>query len=255
MSPSGNRAVVTEELLDLHIEAARQQFDAATIEPAARRLRQKVVRARGGSRRLLRLPALVGTASLVLVAVFTVSLFVPGNDGAAFAQAQQWLSSFRTLRVEATMFHGDSVSTVLTSFDESGDTRVESSDATTIIKPETGMIYILRPDAQNFAQQITSESIVGNSRELLDNIQAFRGQANLLTETRVIEGISAVGYELEGNTGTSVLWVDPLDGKPLLIESQLADGVTTSAILRFDVPLPENSFEIPDEFQLLAPIE
>jgi hypothetical protein len=255
MNPTGNPAVATEELLDLHIQAARQQFDAATIEPATRRLREKLVQARGGRRRLLWWPALVGAASAALVAIFTVSLFVPGNNGTAFAQAQQWLASFHTLQAEATVTVGDSVSTIATWFDESGDTRIESLGNITIIKPAANMIYILRPDGNNFAQPITSERIVGNATEFIDSILAFRGQASPVKESRVIDGVSAVGYELEVDTGNNVLWIDPLDGRPLLIESQLAGDVTTSTILRFDVPLPENAFEIPDEIQVLEPIE
>jgi len=38
---------------------------------------------------------------------------------------------------------------------------------------------------------------------------------------------------------------------PLLIESQLSGGATASTILRFDVPLPENAFDIPDDIQLV----
>ena len=183
----------------------------------------------------------------MLVALLSVSLFWPGNSGTAFAQAQQWLSSFRTLRADTKITAGDAVSTVIAWLDESGDTRIESSGTTTIIKPNEGLIYALLPDGQTFAQPITSERVVGNAMEFVDNIRAFKGQALLLPETRLIDGIQADGYELEGDGLTNVLWVDPADGRPLLVETEMPGGQTMRTVLRFDVALPDNAFEIPDD--------
>jgi hypothetical protein len=200
----------TEALLDLHIEAARHQFDAATIEHAARRLRGKL--SHSGARRLRRFtwPSLLATASMLFVVISAVSFFLPGENGTAFAQAQQWLASFRTLQAETTVIAGDSVSRVVAWLDESGDTRVESLGTTTIIKTDADVIYISQPDGRYFAQPITSERIVGSSTEFLDNIRAFRGQADLLPQSREIDGVSAAAYALEIDGAANVLWVDPI---------------------------------------------
>jgi outer membrane lipoprotein-sorting protein len=251
MSSIQNPEIAGEGLLDLHIEAARQQFDAAGVEQAARRLRAKLSQARGNDSLLSRFPALVGAVSVVLVTILAVSLLVPGANGTAFAQAQEWLASFHTLEAETTVVAGDSVSTVVAWLDESGDTRIESLGTTTIIKPEEGMIYVLSPDGRSFAQRITSERIVGSSMEFLDDIRAFRGRADMLAGRRMIDGVSAAGYELEVDSTTSVLWVDPTDGRPLLVEARMPDGTTMRTVLRFDLPLPENAFEIPEDSQLL----
>jgi hypothetical protein len=251
MSSIQNPEVASTEPLDSHIKAARQQFDAAGIEQAARRLRAKLSQARGNKSFILRFPALVGAVSVIFVVIFAASLLVPGTNGTAFAQAQEWLASFRTLQAETTVVAGDSVSTVVAWLDESGDTRVESLGITTIIKPEEGMIYVLRPDGGSFVQRITSEHIVGNSMEFLDDIRAFRGQADLLAERRMIDGILAVGYELDVDTTTNVLWVDRTDGRPLLVEAKMPDGTTMRTVLRFNLPLPENAFEVPEDSQLL----
>ncbi|MGW8367654.1 MAG: hypothetical protein ACWGPN_03110, partial [Gammaproteobacteria bacterium] len=246
MNPNENLHVTGEELLDVHIEAARQQFDAAKVEHAARRFRDELSRAQGRRRGILNWPSLVGAASILLVAISAVSFLIPGNNSTAFAQAQQWLGSFHTLQAETTVVAGDAVSTVVAWLDESGDTRVESLGATTIIKPEAGMLYTVLPDGEAFAQPITFEGIVGSATEFLDNIRAFRGQADLLAESRVIDGVTAVGYSLEVDASTNVLWVDPADGRPLLVEAQMPGGVTTRTVLSFDVPLPANAFDVPD---------
>jgi hypothetical protein len=255
MSSIQNPEVAGNELLDLHIEAARQQFHAAGVEQASRRLRANLSQARGNKSFILKFPALVGAVSVIFVAIFAVSFFAPGTNGTAFAQAQEWLASFRTLQTEGTVVAGDSVSTVVAWLDESGDTRIEYLGMTTIIKPEEGMIYFLRPDGRSFVQQITSEPIVRNSMEFLDVIRAFRGQADLLAERRMIDGILAVGYELEVDATSSVLWVDPTDGRPLLVDAQMPDGTTTHTVLRFDLPLPENAFAVPEDSQLRNPSE
>jgi hypothetical protein len=248
MNSIRNRASASGKALDQHIEAARQQFDADDIAQAARRFREKLVRGQSRQRRW-RLPALVGAASVALMLVFAGSLFIPGNSGTAFAQAQQWLESFRTLRAETTVVAGDAVSSVVAWLDASGDTRVESLGSTTIIKPDEGMIYMLRADGGYFAQRITSERIVGSATEFLDNIREFRGDADLLTETRIVDGISAVGYALQVEGATNVLWIDPADGRPLLVEAQMPGGQTMRTVLTFDLPLPEDAFDIPDGVQ------
>jgi hypothetical protein len=255
MSSTDNPHVADEQLLDPYIEAARRQFDAASLDDAAQRLRNKLPLARKSARPLFGWPSLAAAAAVAFVAISAVSFFLPGDNGSAFAQAQQWLQSFRTLQAETTVLAGDSASTVVAWLDESGDTRVESLGTTTIIKPDTGMIYIMPPDGQYFAQRISPERIVGNSTELLDNIRAFRGQAELLAETRVIDGISAVGYALEIDSATNVLWVDPMDGRPLLVVVQTPNGVIMRTVLRFDVPLPDNAFDVPDGIQPAQPIQ
>lgn len=246
MSSTGGRHIAGENFLDLHVQAARRQFDTADIHTAARRFREKLPPAPQARHRTFSWPSLVGAASILFVAIAAMSLFIPGDSATAFAQAQQWLGSFRTLRAETTVIAGDAVSNVVAWLDDSGDTRVESLGATTIIKPATGMIYITLPDGQTFARPIGSASVVGSATEFIDNVRTFQGQADLLAESRTIEGIAAVGYSLEIDGSTNVMWIDPADGRPLLVEAQMPGGQTMRTVLQFDVPLPENAFEIPD---------
>lgn len=265
LSSTESNRVVADEYLDLHIKAARHQFDAECVEDSARRLREKLSLTRRTRRpsfnsllkrafnQTVGWTSFAGTALILVVAISLASVFFPQGNGAALAQIQQWFTSFRTLQVEATVVEEDTVIDVITWFDETGDTRIESRGTTTIVKPEENMIYFLQPDGQNFAQRITSDmAIVENSTAFLDVIQTFL-EAERLTESQVINGVSAIGYKRESDERTIVLWVDPADNRPLLVESERPDGVTIRSVLNFNVPLPANAFDVPDEVQLIEP--
>lgn len=196
MSVTKNSDVIADEYLDLHIEAARRQFDTESVEDSARRFREKLSLTRSARHssfssllkmvfhRAVGWTSLAGTALILFLAISFASFFFPEGNGAALAQVQQWFTSFRTLQVEATVVETDTVVDVLTWFDETGDTRIESPGMTTIVKPEEGMIYVLRPNGRSFAQRIISDmTIVASSTEFLDLIRTFL-ETDRLTASR-----------------------------------------------------------------------
>ncbi|HUF74067.1 MAG TPA: hypothetical protein VMR74_14380 [Gammaproteobacteria bacterium] len=252
MSSTDSHRLATEDFLDPYVEAARRQFDAAEIEHAAQRLRERLPRARFGRPASLGWLSLAGAASILFAAIAVVSFFLPGDNGSAFAQAQQWFASFRTLQVEMTVETGqDAVARTNIWLDDSGDMRIESAGATWIVKPEAGMMYVLLPDGETIAQSIPPVSVAENSTGWIDGIRDFQGEAELVAESRFIEGISATGYSLTMGASTFVLWVDPFDNKPLLMESEMPGGVTMRNALSFDTPLPADVFDVPEGIQPL----
>ncbi|MGP1609659.1 MAG: hypothetical protein ACTS5G_03050, partial [Burkholderiales bacterium] len=113
--------------------------------------------------------------------------------------------------------------------------------------------YMLRPDGHNFAQPISADmTIVEGSTEFLDLVQTFL-EADRLPETQVIRGVSAIGFKRESDEWSTVLWVDPSDDRPMMVEQENVNGVTIRSVLSFNVELPENAFEVPDDMQLLEP--
>lgn len=250
MTTIHNEHLGADEFLDLHIEAARQQFSAATVEPFARKLRASLAPTPRARRPSPGWSALVGAAALVVVAVSLIALLLPGGTGSALAQAREWLEQFHTLQVETTIMDEGAVANVVVWFDGSGDTRIETSDSVTIIKPDEGMIYMLRSDGQNFAERLGSREVVEDSMAFIDVIRTFKEGARRVTDSRTVGGVAAVGYELTSDRSIVVLWVDPSDGRPLLVETEAPDGRTMRSMLRFDVPLPENAFTVPDDVRL-----
>lgn len=86
-------------------------------------------------------------------------------------------------------------------------------------------------------------AIVENSAEFIEIVQAFL-EGDRLAASRVINDVAAVGYQRDYDEGTIVLWVNPSDGRPLLVEQESAGGVSTRSVLSFNIPLPANAFEI-----------
>jgi hypothetical protein len=244
---------ISDEYLDPYIEAARRQFDDDEIERAAQRLRESLPRAQVRPRAILRWLTLAAAASVVFAAVTAVSLFLPGQNGSAFAQAQQWFSTFRTLHIETTAQIGqETVSRMDFWLNEAGDVRIESGEVTTIIRADTDTVYVEMPDGQVMAESIPPAAVTDESTDWLEEIRSFQGQADLLAQARLIDGISAIGYELTVGLTTLVLWIDPFDGKPLLVEAGNVDGTSVRHALSFDVPLPADAFDVPD---IVQPIE
>jgi hypothetical protein len=247
MNSTDSSRLTSEEFLDPYIAAARQQFGSAEIEYAAQRLRERLPREPVDRRAAFSRLSLAGAASILFAAISLAPFLFPGDNGNAFAQAQQWLGSFRTLQIETTVQAGqDTVTSMNIWLDDAGDMRIEAGDVATIVKAEAGMIYILPPDGQPFAQRIPANSVPENSIDWLEDIRAFQGEADLLAESRFIEGISAIGYRLEIGASSFVLWVDPVDNKPLMVESEMPDGATIRSTLSFDMPLPADVFDIPE---------
>ena len=252
MRPIDRHHIATDEFLDLHIQAARLQFHDAAIEDSVRRMRANLSAGPRARRPSFVGLALVGAASILFVAISLTTFLLPGGDGSAFAQARRWLASFDTLQVETTVLEEDAVTDVLVWFDGSGDTRIETSGSITIVKPEEGILYMLRPDGHNVARRITpSDGIVEDSTALLDVIRRFEGEGELFAGSRIIDGVSAAGYELTFAQSTVVLWVDPSDGRPLQVDAQMPEGATIRSTLSFDLPLPANAFDVPDGVQIL----
>jgi hypothetical protein len=247
MSSTDNPAA--DNFLDSYVEAARRQFSHTEIEHAAQRLRERLPRENFGRRKAVRWLSLAAAASVVFAAVTAVSFLLPGQTGGAFAQAQQWFSTFSTLRVETTAQVGqETVSQMTFWLNAAGDVRIEAAGATTIIKASTDTIYIVPPDGQAITQGIPANGAANDATGWLDDIRDFQGQAELLAESRLIDGISAVGYAIDVGSTTFALWVDPFDGRPLLVEAK-TPGTSVRHALSFNVPLPAGAFDVPDVVQ------
>lgn len=240
----------SNEYLDRFVEAARQQFGGSEIERAAQRFRARLPRGQVRRRARFGWLTLGAAASVVVAAVTVVSVLLPGQNGSAFAQAQQWFSTFRTLHIETTAQIGQEiVSTTDLWLNDAGDVRIEAGGLTTIVRAGADTIYVTMPDGQVMAQSIPPTAVTDETIGWLDQIRGFEGEADLLPETRLIDGVSAIGYAVTMGLTTLELWIDPFDGKPLLVEATTPEGTSIRHALSFDVPLPTNAFDVPDTVQ------
>lgn len=237
-----------KDFLDDYIENARQQFDGAQIECAAQRLRERLHRTQVGPSTMLKWLSLA-SAALVLFAVLTlITPLLPLQSTSAFAQVQQWFSSFRTLQVQTVVQVGQIRGPTLDVWlNDVGDARIEANGVVTIVKSETNMSYTLLPNGQAIASAIPAPSDNEDPTEWLTAIRNFQGDAELLEESQVVQGVSASGYRLVVEGGIFVLWVDPSDNKPLHVETQMPGGAIIRNDLYFDVQIPTDMFDVPDD--------
>ena len=236
-------------LLERHIDAARK-VDEAALSQAASQFRANLPTARPRRRPVLSWMRMAGVAAALVLAVSLVPLLLPGKPGAsAFAEAQAWFESYRTLQFVMTMTQEDrELTTVSVWTDEAGATRIETPPITHIVLPRDNVMHTLMPNGQVMSRSlgpVPGPFNLGEGMEWLDELVTFQGMAELLDETRPVDGIDARGWRLELTGGTHTLWVDPADNRPLRLEAELEGDLRLTSVFTFDEPLPATLFELP----------
>ena len=245
------RIHTAESLLDEVTLAAREQFTEADLDAATARFRQAMPRS--PARHEVRLPRWLkvsGAFATLAVTVTLLSLLLPGKHaGNAFAQAQAWFQSYETMNMELVTRQGDQELYRMKVWNERGGaTRIEIPPIVQIVDPVRGELVIAMPDGSVMRQSLPSRVPALAGREelaWLEELQAFKGIAEPLTERRSVAGIDAQGWRLELSGMQHTLWVDPSDSRPLLLEALLGADVTMESTFAFDQALPEELFRIP----------
>lgn len=236
-------------LLDDYIEAAREVDDAALNKavtdfreglPVVKPARQKV-------------PAWLrysGAVAMLVLAVSIVPTFMPKNTGAqAFAQVQAWFEDYQTLQVNINMMMGDmQISEVKVWGQANGATRVEVPPTVTIIDPVNNVMHMLLPEGQVMTRELGIQvaNTQGNEHlEWLEELREFQGVATIVDESRVVDGIDAIGWQLNLDGQSHTLWTDPDDNRPLLMEAELPGGLFMTITFSFNSVFPAELFEAP----------
>lgn len=238
-------------LLERHIDAAREVDEAALVTATGQfRSSLPVVRAR--PRGFLSWMRVAGAVAILILAVSLVPLLLPGKPGAsAFAQAQAWFESYRTLQFVMTMTRdGTELTTVSVWTDDTGATRIETPPITHLVLPRENSMHTLLPNGQLMSRPlgpVPGAFNLGDGMEWLDELVTFQGMAELLDDSRMIDGTEALGWRLELSGASHTLWVDPSDNRPLRLEADLVGGVRMASVFTFDEPLPTELFEVPEQ--------
>lgn len=234
--------------IDEAIEAVHQDVDEAELSAASRRFRATLpapTLQRTRFRGALRWAGAVATLALL---ISVVPLLLPERlAGPSLALAQQWFERYRTLQVEmVTRQNGTELSRVAVWSEAGGATRVEVPPMVQVIDPVNDVMHFLLPGDQVMSRPIGVDvDALALSDELawLEELRDFQGLADLMPATRPLDGVDARGWALELGGGRHVLWVDPADHRPLLLEAELPGGLTMETRFTFDEPLPEGVFE------------
>lgn len=200
---------------------------------------------------------LAATASAAVIAIAIIAAPLLGDRGSAFAQVQQHLRDFTTLSMRMEQrFGGRVIQQSRTVVDARGLMRTDVGDQISVILDTTqGRMLVLQHGPRQ-AMSVPIEQADGDPDEALDwlaEIRDFQGKADLLEETRTIDGRSARGWALEVEGTPVVLWADH-DGLPLAMEAGGTGGLEIRYRFRFDLPIEPGylSTAVPAGYQLVG---
>ncbi len=230
-----------------HLEA----FDQVTpgrqqLEQARRRLLDRVT---GATRPQLRAPRTwlaLATAGLFAVLVLGFApLAFRGSD--AFANVLQHFHDFRTLSLTIEQnVAGEAGLATRVLADREGNVRTDTGSEVSVIinASQRQMVVLLHSAKQALPTALPATAAFSGDSALawVDEIRKFKEQARALQETRVIDGTIARGWALDLPSSSVVLWADDR-GLPLAIELP-GNGIELRYRLRFDEPLPADSFSV-----------
>jgi len=245
-----NTSTQRDTLLDDHVTAARALVDEDALAEAVASFRADLPQVRP---QRLRVPVwlrVAGATAMLVLAVGLAPLWLPGKPGGhAFADAQAWFEHFRTLHFIMVSRQEERVlSTIEVWADERGAARVEVPPVVHIVAPAARTLYTVLPGGRVMSQHLGAAagiSDLGGGMDWLDDLRSFKGKAEPLSGTRNVDDTEARGWRLSLSGNRFTLWVAAADDRPLLLEAELAGGVTLEARFHFDVPLPEDLFVVP----------
>ncbi|MDJ0919113.1 MAG: hypothetical protein QNJ05_15245 [Woeseiaceae bacterium] len=238
-----------ERFLEPFVASARNDADDEAVAQAAERMRQRLP-AVPERRFSTWSPRFATAAALIAGLAVTLSLFVPGGSGTAFADVQAWFSSYRTLDVRTTLTFGDQeMVNIRVQTNADGDTRIEQSGVVQILSVSNGTFTTLLPGNRYFEQAIELYRESDRNLEWVEKLRAFRGEAAVLSETRVIDGQEVNGHRLVIDDINLTLWSQLDTHQPVLLEGELPGGLQLETRFLFDVSLASQLFEVPAGFE------
>lgn len=192
------------------------------------------------------------SAAAAGVAAVVIVLLLPTNHSVAFAEVQKHFAGFRTLSfVMTTEMGGKTIQQSHVYVNEAGDVRTDvGSDISVIVSASRQEVLTLahRPRAAILAP-ITEAPESDDPLAWLTEVRAYQQAAKPLG-TKIVDGKTAHGWELEIQGLQTQLWADD-DGLPLSMEIH-QHPVETRMQFTFDAPLAADlfSFEIPQGYRV-----
>jgi outer membrane lipoprotein-sorting protein len=236
--------------LDKKLELlAAAQPDEALVEVAQRKL-EALIKTKVATRRSTRRIGgwLAAAVSAGVVALAFVWLPFASTPALAFAEVQEHFRDFRTMRFDMTQrMSGEVMLKTRVNLTRDGKVRTDvGTDVSVIVNPAERRVSTLIHSA-HMAVVTPLEASEEKEKALdwLKDIRDFQGLAKQLPGTRVIDGQTVYGWELEVEDGTLVLWATA-SGLPLQM-------FMSQAQLQFDFRFEFNPPLAPELFSTTIP--
>jgi hypothetical protein len=227
------------------VDAAQRKLDAAIAATVAKASTRKPAPRVGGW--------LAAATSAAVVAVAMLWLPLNPTPALAFAQVQQHLRDFSTLRFDMEQrMNGEVMMKTRVNVTRDGNVRTDVGDDISVIVNSSERRVITLVHAERMA--VVSPLGAPVKEEALDwlkEIRDFQGAATQLPQTRVIGGHQAHGWELQTDGGKVVLWATD-EGLPLEMTLGGNTALQLSFRFEFDLPIAPKTFstEVPAGYSL-----
>jgi hypothetical protein len=192
--------------------------------------------------------------SAAVVAVAMLWLPLNPTPALAFAQVQQHLRDFRTLRFDMEQrMNGEVMMKTRVNVTRDGNVRTDVGDDISVIvnSSERRVITLVHAERMAVVSPLGAPATHEEALDWLKEIRDFQGAAKELPKTRVIGGQQAHGWELQTGDGKVVLWATD-EGLPLEMTLVGSTPLQLSFRFEFDLPIEPKTFstEVPAGYSL-----
>jgi len=249
-----------DDRLQKYIDAVVEQDpEAAHADRAQRRLVERLGRAKSDAGTGVAGRRWGWATAAVAAVLLPALLWMPGPGSAlAFAEVQRYFTDFETLTTRmTTRVGGKAIVEMTIRIDERDRVRLDSGNGFSyVIDPNKSMMLQLFHDQKQALLVPLAErgpDAGGDGLDWLADIREFKGQAELLEETAVVQGQEAFGFRLEAGGLDMTLWAAE-SGKPLSLQMAGPAGLETRLSFEFDRPLDQEVFAlaVPADYGLLG---
>jgi hypothetical protein len=220
--------------LDRKLEVfSHEEPAAADVQDAQRKLEARLASATPVRSRRVTGWLAAAASALAAVAAFVWLPLAP-NTALAFSDVQKHFMDFKTLRFEmAQRMDGKLLVEARISVLADGSVRAEVGDDVTVVvnTQEKRVMTLLNPQHLAVVSPLDGQPRKEDALKWLDEVRQFQGAARKLSDTRLIRGERAQGWELPMEQGKIVLWANDA-GLPL--EMQLDQGVAMEMSFEFE---------------------
>lgn len=194
--------------------------------------------------------AFAATACAAL-ALILVPLIVSERGGLAFAEVQRHFENFRTLAMTVEQGSGGlPMPKIHVLLDDAGSVRTDvGEEISVVVNARQGQALMLMHGSRHalrFPIGVTDMMPAKEALSWIDELKHFKGIATALTETRVIDDVTAHGWGLNIANAQIQLWARE-DGLPLAMTVGEGIGIDLRFRFSFDPPVDAAQFstEIP----------
>lgn len=231
--------------------------DESEVQQAQLKLEAAVAKLPSSRKSVVRRWLLAGSTACAIGIVSMLPIFGDHN-GVAFAQVQQHFVDFKTMAFTIEQRYSGQLQLVTrVQINHAGDVRTDvDKGVSVIVSPNQKQVLTLMHDTHEAMQfPLEVAPVVNNeATDWLKEIQAYKKVATPLSNTRIIDGVTANGWVLNVKGMRTEIWADD-DGIPITMTMYDENKLNLNFFFKFNPVIAENTFStnIPSNYSRVQP--